>query len=92
MLLEIKRYLEVNRRASLAGLATRFDVDPRAMQSMLDRWVRKGRVRLLPAGATGCGCAGCSGCSAGGGGCGSSETTAIGDVPLGAIYEWRDAA
>ena len=58
ILSELRDYLQQNRRAALVDIVHRFDVDPSAARSMLERWLQKGKVRKLPAG-TACdsGCA-----------------------------------
>ncbi len=52
ILSELRDYLQEQRRASLADMATRFRCDPDALRPMLHKWVAKGRVRKLPDGAT----------------------------------------
>lgn len=60
ILAELRDYLTAHRRAPLSDLSLRFGVDEGALRAMLDHWVRKGRVRLLPAAEGTCG--GCCGC------------------------------
>jgi transposase-like protein len=45
ILQDIKRYLQQRGQATLGDIARHFDSEPSAVQGMLDRWVRKGRVR-----------------------------------------------
>ncbi|HOA24157.1 MAG TPA: FeoC-like transcriptional regulator [Aggregatilineales bacterium] len=50
---------------SLSRLGRELDIEPDALQGMIDFWVRKGRLRMqgaLPGSATGCGPAGCVSC------------------------------
>jgi DeoR/GlpR family transcriptional regulator of sugar metabolism len=60
ILSEIKHYLIRNRRAAIADIANRFDVEPDTVRAMLKHWIRKGRVRKLSA-VTSCqgGCTKC---------------------------------
>lgn len=44
MLLEIKRYLQKNQRATLNEMAIHFDTEPETMRGMLQQWVHKGKV------------------------------------------------
>jgi len=60
ILSQLRRYLQLNRRAALADLALHFRMEPDALRGMLEQWRRKGRVRHLPAG-TPCG-GGCCRC------------------------------
>ena len=54
ILAELKDYLEARGQATLADMALHFRSQPEAVRDMLAVWVRKGRVRRLPAPA-GCG-------------------------------------
>ncbi|GAB4477992.1 MAG: hypothetical protein Kow00124_21870 [Anaerolineae bacterium] len=47
---------------SLAALSRQLEVEPSALEGMIDFWVRKGRLRLT--GATVCSSAGCGACPA----------------------------
>ncbi len=47
---------------SLAALSQQLEVEPSALEGMIDFWVRKGRLRLV--GATMCSSAGCGACPA----------------------------
>lgn len=60
ILSELKNYLQLNRRAMLADMAHRFDMDPDALRGMLGKWVSKGKVRKVSSNA-GCsdGCCKC---------------------------------
>ncbi|HFD12158.1 MAG TPA: sugar metabolism transcriptional regulator [Crenotrichaceae bacterium] len=60
ILSELKEYIQTNRRVPLKDLSYRFDVEPDALRKMLQRWVDKGRLRVLDSGTP---CAsGCSKC------------------------------
>jgi hypothetical protein len=64
ILSDIKHYMIANKRANLEDLALHFDVDSRAIEGMMDVWVRKGRISrsdIKPL-CTG-GCASCSQCN-----------------------------
>lgn len=63
MLSAIKRYLIQHRQASLADIAMHLDSPQEAVRGMLERWIRKGKVRRLRA-STSCGssCSSCSKC------------------------------
>lgn len=41
----IRRYLQQRGQASLADIATHFDIDPEALRGMLEVWMRKGKVQ-----------------------------------------------
>jgi hypothetical protein len=56
ILSDIKKYFSERPAASLADLSVHFNVDPDAMRGMLDQWIRKGKLRRLPEGAS------CSSC------------------------------
>jgi hypothetical protein len=74
ILSDIKHYVKTNKRVNLEDLALHFDADPRAIEGMMDVWIRKGRISrsdIKPL-CTG-GCASCSQCNA--------RLT---------IYEWRN--
>lgn len=58
MLRDLQGYLRDRQRASLDDLARQFRSDPDALRGMLDRLIRKGRVRKLPLKA----CGGCHSC------------------------------
>lgn len=62
ILSEMKSYLIERRRAPIGDLAARFGVETDALRSMLDVWVRKGRLRRVDGGA----CGSCCGCAAAG--------------------------
>jgi len=50
---------------SLSRLGHELNIEPDALQGMIDFWVRKGRLRVqgaLPGSATGCTLAGCASC------------------------------
>lgn len=59
ILAELQAYLDDRGRASVAELATRFDVAPGALRGMLDRLAARERVRRLP---TPVKCVGCQLC------------------------------
>lgn len=61
MLRQIRVFFQQQRTASLAELAGRFGVTADAMRGMLEHWVRKGRLRRLPASRV---CPQCAGCEA----------------------------
>jgi hypothetical protein len=49
---DIKNYLMERRRAPLSDIALHLGSDPEAVRGMLERWIRKGKVRKLPAPAS----------------------------------------
>jgi DNA-binding MarR family transcriptional regulator len=49
---DIKAYLKERRRATLADIALHLGSDPEAVRGMLERWIRKGKVRKLQARAS----------------------------------------
>ena len=60
ILADLKTYLIQHRRADLADLSARFDVDCEALRGMLEAWVARGRVRLEASGPNTCKtCCGC---------------------------------
>lgn len=61
LLTRLNDYLRARGRASLNDMALALGSTPEALAAMLVLLERKGRVRLLPAGAS-CGSVGCSGC------------------------------
>jgi putative ferrous iron transport protein C len=61
ILADVRDYLATRRRAPLADLTARFQVDADALRGMLEHWIRKGRLRRIDAGASACG--GCCGCA-----------------------------
>jgi predicted ArsR family transcriptional regulator len=52
ILSRLNTYLQEQHRASIADMALHLDSSPAALEGMLDKLERKGRVRKLPAGAT----------------------------------------
>ena len=58
ILSDIRKYFAGQPTASLAGLSLHFGVEPDAMRGMLEQWMRKGKLRKLPEGAS------CSSCCA----------------------------
>jgi len=56
ILSDIKEYFSNHGMASLADLSVHFSVEVEAMRGMLEQWVRKGKLRKLPRGAS------CSSC------------------------------
>lgn len=61
ILTDLQTYLAQNHHASLADLATHFHTDADSLRSMLQRLIRKGRVKALPVVEK---CHGCTSCSA----------------------------
>jgi len=59
ILTEIQNYLAKNKRASLQELAIYTDYNVNAIQPMLNRLIRKGRIRLIPSKK----CGGCTSCA-----------------------------
>ena len=60
ILSELRDYLEIHGRASLADMATRFSTQPDALRAMLARWQAKGKVIKLEQENT---CGGCNQCA-----------------------------
>lgn len=54
ILSELRNYLKENKRVTLNEVVIHFDVDADALRGMIERWIRKGKVQLLPSG-DGCG-------------------------------------
>ena len=54
MLSTIRRYLEQQQTASLADIARHVDADPEAVEGMIDHWIRKGKVEVVPVACGGC--------------------------------------
>ncbi len=54
MLTSIREYLQSHDTASLTEIARHIDADPDAVRGMLDHWVRKGNVELVPIACGGC--------------------------------------
>jgi putative ferrous iron transport protein C len=52
ILSDIKQYLKQRGSASLSDISIHFDTDPDAVRSMLEQWIRKGKVNKLSAKAT----------------------------------------
>jgi putative ferrous iron transport protein C len=48
ILYELRDYLKDHKRAALIDIAQHFDSNTEAVRSMLEVWVKKGRVRKLP--------------------------------------------
>ena len=60
ILAELRDYMKQHRRALLTEMANRFDVEPDALRSMLERWISKGKIRRIDsAGACASGCSKC---------------------------------
>jgi hypothetical protein len=47
LLIELRDYLSTRKRASIADLAGRFEVEASALEGMLAAWAAKGRIRRL---------------------------------------------
>ncbi len=76
MLMDIKKLLEEREHMSLVDLARHFYVSETIMQSMLDQWVKKGRVEIKEQGGL-CGTA-----------CGSCDEA----TQIKTIYHWKKVA
>lgn len=61
ILSDIRKYLSENKTVTLKDLSVHFDIEPDAMQGMLQEWIRKGKVRKY-SGAPSCSHA-CTKCS-----------------------------
>jgi putative ferrous iron transport protein C len=44
--IDIKRYLEHNKTATLSQLSNQFDMNPDNMRDLLSMWVKKGKIKL----------------------------------------------
>ncbi|MBR4126790.1 MAG: DeoR family transcriptional regulator [Alphaproteobacteria bacterium] len=75
ILLEIKEYIQKQKRVSLQDVAAKFDLTADTAKQMLSHWERKGKI-IRESGS----CRGCSCCQSGK--CCSS--------PCGAVYLWKD--
>lgn len=61
ILSELKDYIHEQGRVSLKDLVLHFNIDPDALRGMLQKWVKKGRIKLEMAGGASCG-TGCCQC------------------------------
>jgi putative ferrous iron transport protein C len=59
ILTDIKHYLQERGKAPLLDMSLHFDMEQDALRGLLEQWIRKGKVRKLPAGTT---CSGCTSC------------------------------
>ena len=60
ILSEVREYVRRRGQASLKDIALHFDSDPEALRSILDHWVRKGRIaRRTASSSCGGGCTQC---------------------------------
>ena len=59
ILIDIQAYLAKNQKASLSDLSTHFRMSADALSPMLDRLLKKGRIRLISLEK----CGGCSRCT-----------------------------
>jgi len=48
ILIELKEYLQKQKRATLMEIAIHFETPPDAMRGMLAHWIRKKKVHILP--------------------------------------------
>jgi len=48
ILTELKNYLQHRKRATLMEIAIHFETSPEAMRGMLEHWIRKKKVHILP--------------------------------------------
>ncbi|MEL6385400.1 MAG: FeoC-like transcriptional regulator [Cyanobacteria bacterium J06626_18] len=60
MLRDLQTYIESHETVSMLDLSLRFHTDSQALQPMLNKLVRKGRIRQLPIPET---CTGCTCCN-----------------------------
>lgn len=61
MIIALKQYLSTAKQASLLNLAQTFDVDPKLMRDLIHCWVKRGRIRQIPASkACGSSCGNCA--------------------------------
>lgn len=75
ILLEIKEYVQKQKRVSLQDVATKFDLTADTARQMLSHWERKGKI--IREGGSCCGCS----CRQSENGCSS---------PCGTVYLWKD--
>lgn len=61
ILSELRDYIQQQGRVSLKDLVLHFSVDADALRGMLQKWVKKGRIKQEMAGGTNCG-TGCCQC------------------------------
>ncbi len=60
ILSELRDYLKIQHRVSLAEMANHFDIDADALRGMLAKWISKGKVKQLDmGGACGSTCSKC---------------------------------
>lgn len=76
MLLEIKTLLQQRQQMTLLDLARHFYVSENMMQSMLEQWLKKGKIEKLTVSSS---------CSSGCGGCNESSDNQF-------VYRWRAIA
>jgi predicted ArsR family transcriptional regulator len=58
ILSELRDYLKQHQRVSLADLVNHFNVNADALRGMLNKWITKGNVRVMPT-QSGCGTSCC---------------------------------
>ena len=61
ILSELRDFIQQQGRVSLKDLVVKFNVDPDALRGMLQKWVKKGRIKQEMAGGSACG-TGCCQC------------------------------
>ena len=62
ILSELRDYLQIRGRATIADLSARFDTEPDALRGMLQKWIGKGKVERLVSDNN---CGGCCKCDDG---------------------------
>ena len=58
ILSELRNYVQQRDRVTMADLVQHFKTDATALRGMLDRWIRKGNIRVIPL-KSGCGTSCC---------------------------------
>ncbi|MDH5433240.1 MAG: FeoC-like transcriptional regulator [Gammaproteobacteria bacterium] len=76
MLMEIKKLLIEREQMTLIDLARHFYVSEAVMQSMLEQWIKKGRIEVIDASGF---------CGSGCGTCDEAETAKT-------LYRWKQVA
>jgi len=81
MLIALRDYLKVMKRASLKDVALRFDIPESAAEDMLKYWTNKGCIKTVEGDGPSCAQHACNGCHQN-----CCEATASSSIHL--LYQW----
>jgi putative ferrous iron transport protein C len=59
ILSELRDYIQLHQRVSLSDLVQHFKIEQSAIRQMLQKWVSKGKIRVVAAGGSQCGTSCC---------------------------------